>query len=693
MPFRGGLARQSSSGRRGGRGGIRFLSSWLDTRHRPSRGVRPAPGRVRNPSNPARSSRVAPRSSEAASVDSSSLHRERGRACWPEDSSRVPSKERVLIRELSPRQHSYIVKFIEQTSNVLEEEVQVRLIGRGAAATAAAFLLVVCLSPPTLANPAVEIRILFDLGDGTYVWASETVSDPAASNATWLAVLGAANTNGIAIASTWYADFGVAVLDLGNRHPPAGFIGLFEWNRTGHAWDLAPVGISSLVVSEGDAVALYNAGFDSHTFAVRPPVPTLDDPLPSMEFRGDLANSGASNSRAPDAPIAPIWDRNTGAREIGATPAVAYGKLFVTTMHGLFALDARDGLVVWTAPGARGFSSPAVFDNSVIVGTSNGTLIRLNASTGSVQWETPLLAHPLFSGITSSPKVAFDRVFVGTFNESGGSGEVVALWVNNGSVGWRHPTGSVHYSSAAYGDGSVYVGIMGTYNTTSQVTFDPPYGVLALNATTGEENWFFPTAGSVAASPAIAGPRLIAPAKDGNVYAIDRATGTLIWQVSADAGISSPAVSRGTVFIGGGAFGGNGLVVALDATTGTRRWSFAPNGPVQASITYVDGKVLFATNAAHGTVYALNATSGTLIWSFESSPAEYILGSPVVADGIVFLPSDNGHVYALGQSLAAPHSMPASLSPWVYLGAPIVVAAVIAVLVVFAFRRRPRRGP
>src|SRR5207249_8730366 len=157
------------------------------------------------------------------------------------------------------------------------------------------------------------------------------------------------------------------------------------------------------------------AGFDSHTFAVRPPVPTLDDPLPSMEFRGDLANSGASNSRTPDAPIAPIWDRNTGAREIGATPAVAYGKLFVTTMHGLFALNARTGAILWTAPSTPGFSSPAVFDDSVFVGTSNGTVVRLNASNGSVQWETRLLAHTLFSGITSSPKVAFDQVFIGTF--------------------------------------------------------------------------------------------------------------------------------------------------------------------------------------------------------------------------------------------------------------------------------------
>src|SRR5207245_2538426 len=171
-----------------------------------------------------------------------------------------------------------------------------------------------CLSPPILANAAVGIRILFDLGDGTYVWANETVSDPAVTNATWLTVLNAANANGIPIISTWYASFGVAILDLGNRHPPAGFIGLYKWNATNHEWDLTSVGISSLVVSEGDAIALYNAGFDSHTFGVRQPVPSPDDPLPSMEFRGDLANSGASNSPAPD-PIRTISARNPAARE------------------------------------------------------------------------------------------------------------------------------------------------------------------------------------------------------------------------------------------------------------------------------------------------------------------------------------------------------------------------------------------
>src|SRR2546428_13079764 len=152
MPFPVGLARRSSSGPRDGRGGIRRLSSWLDIRRRPWRGVHPAPDRAHNPSSLGRSSRVAPRSSGAASVDSSSPHRGRGRACWPGDSSGVPLKERVLGRELSPPQHSYIVKFIEQTSTVLEEEVQGGLILRGAAAPPAVFMHVGVLSPPALAN-------------------------------------------------------------------------------------------------------------------------------------------------------------------------------------------------------------------------------------------------------------------------------------------------------------------------------------------------------------------------------------------------------------------------------------------------------------------------------------------------------------------------------------------------------------
>ena len=540
---------------------------------------------------------------------------------------------------------------------------------------------------PVAGNPTVTVRILFDLGDGSYVWASETISDPTATNATWLAVKSAASGNGLALDTTWYPGNGVFINALGGR--PA-YVGVFGWNTTSHAWQLANVGISKMVLREGDVIAVFSGAYESTSFALRTPVPTPDHPQPALEFRGDLSNSGVAGSAAPDR-IRVSWDRNTGKREIESTPAVASGKVFVTTMSWTVALDAANGNVLWNTSKAKGFSSPSVFNNSLYVGTSSGTVVRLNETDGALLWETRLLARTSFSGITSSPKVAYDRVFVGTFNESGGPGEVVALWEGNGSVAWRHPTGSIHYSSPAYADGAVYVGVMGRYNTTSQVTFDPPYGVLSLDAATGIEHWFFATLGSVAASPAVLGPNVIVPAKDGTVYALNRSTGALAWEASVDAGISSPAVFGDTVFVGGGAFGSPGRVVALNSDNGSVKWSFRPNGPVQSSITYAAGRIVFATNEDHGTIYAVNAASGTLAWSFEPSPSDYILGSPVVADGVVYAPSDNGHVYALGQVLPD-QSILGSVGV-VLVGGAIVGAGVFVGVVWILGRRRSRSGP
>ncbi|TLZ96699.1 MAG: PQQ-like beta-propeller repeat protein, partial [Methanobacteriota archaeon] len=145
------------------------------------------------------------------------------------------------------------------------------------------------------------------------------------------------------------------------------------------------------------------------------------------------------------------------------------------------------------------------------------------------------------------------------------------------------------------------------------------------------------------------------------------------------------------VFVGGGAFGGPGRVVALNSLDGSVKWSFTPNGPVQSSLTYAGGRVVFATNEDHGTIYALDAATGALAWSFEPSPSDYILGSPVVADGVVYAPSDNGHVYALGQPL--PDQNPLGSLGVVLIGGAIVGAGVVVGAVWILVRRRSRSGP
>lgn len=525
-------------------------------------------------------------------------------------------------------------------------------------AVAGALLSVTVLAPsPARAPGSATVEILYDLGDGSYYWSRVTILDTAAENASLRATIEGAGMHGLWVDNRSYPGLGVAVSDIGQRWPPSGFAGLFLWNRTGRAWELSTTGVSSLILQDGDAIAWSLAAFDSVDWSapVRIPVPTPDRPTPAIGFRyngvhgGDIGldtvGGGNSASEAPNSDTV-LWDRNLGVREIAATPTVAYGTVFVTTMDGLFALNDTTGAVEWLNPLVRGFSSPAVFDGTVIAGSSNGRVYRVDARDGRERWNTSILATTGFSGITSSPRVAFDKVYIGTFNESGGPGEVVALWVNNGTVAWRHPTGSIHYSSPIVYHDVVYVGVMGRYNTTTQITFDPPYGLLALYASNGTERWFFRTGGPVAASPLLTGIIVVVPSRDGVVYAVSVADGTERWRADVDAGVSSPAIWGDTIFVGGSVFGGPAHLTALDRGTGAVRWRFVPNGPVQASPVAADGKVFLSTNSDRGTVYALNATTGRVVWSYRPAPPDYILASPAISDGTLFAPSDNGHVYA-----------------------------------------------
>jgi outer membrane protein assembly factor BamB len=388
------------------------------------------------------------------------------------------------------------------------------------------------------------------------------------------------------------------------------------------------------------------------------------------------------------------WDADTGVPEIAATPAVAYGRVYVNTMHALIALDEATGAELWRNPVVGGFSSPAVMNGTVVVGGRDGRVYRVDAATGEERWNTSLLQTTDFSGITSSPKVEYDRVYVGTFNESGGPGEVVALWLSNGSVAWRHPTGSIHFSSPAIADDTLFVGGMGTLDVTSGIDFDPPFGVLALDLSNGSMRWFFETAGSVAASPAIAADVLVVPSKepggDGLVYGLDPSSGVERWRADVPAGVSSPAVAGDWVLVGGGSLGGSGRVTALEAATGDVRWSITPNGPVQASVAVADGRVYLSTNTAQGTIYALNVSDGQAVWQYTPSPEQYILGSPVVADGTLFAPSDNGHVVAFRDPSATRDVGVPLLNPATLVVLVVVVATVVAAAVAASSRRSRR---
>ena len=72
----------------------------------------------------------------------------------------------------------------------------------------------------------------------------------------------------------------------------------------------------------------------------------------------------------------------------------------------------------------------------------------------------------------------------------------------------------------------------------------------AVSVESGELLWTFPTDDLIYSAPAIAGDTVYFGSVDKNLYAVDLQSGQMRWQFRAEAGVSSPAVADGVVYVG-----------------------------------------------------------------------------------------------------------------------------------------------
>src|SRR6185312_2262058 len=87
--------------------------------------------------------------------------------------------------------------------------------------------------------------------------------------------------------------------------------------------------------------------------------------------------------------------------------------------------------------------------------------------------------------------------------------------------------------------------------------------------------WKFHTDGQVISSPAVANGMAFVGSTDGNLYAVDLASGTQKWKLFTGVRVtSSPAVENGVVYFGSY----SGRFYAVDAATGTLKWKFQTEG-------------------------------------------------------------------------------------------------------------------
>ena len=141
--------------------------------------------------------------------------------------------------------------------------------------------------------------------------------------------------------------------------------------------------------------------------------------------------------------------------------------------------------------------------------------------------------------------------------------------------------------------------------------------------------------GSITANPIVVGDTVYIQDMESNIFALDRATGSLKWKATFDVGSNGPngvAVGYGKVYA---ALGDTGEVVALDSASGKVVWRRQVGSPLgegidMAPIAY-NGLVYVSTvpctsascyrAGLRGVLYGLEAANGEVAWRFDTTKA------------------------------------------------------------------------
>jgi outer membrane protein assembly factor BamB len=284
--------------------------------------------------------------------------------------------------------------------------------------------------------------------------------------------------------------------------------------------------------------------------------------------------------------------------------------------HAGFVSDAvpiPGGQVAWRfETDAPILSSPAVVQGIVYLSTGDRRVLALRANTGELIWE-----HEVTGPVDSSPAVAGDLVFVGLKD-----GRLLALAKSDGALEWEFPTGDLVYSSPSVYQGVVYIG-SGDNN------------LYALDAVTGRKRWNYSTEGRILSDPAAHQDVVAFNSQDRHVYVVDADTGKHRLDLLTAETKGAPAIDEELVYVADT----RGLVLAIDFSKREL--------PFEDTARWVRTQ-LFVWNL----VDTLPPPKG-FVWRFRN-PRESFVGTPAIGNGMIYVASESGAVYALNRSDGQP---------------------------------------
>jgi outer membrane protein assembly factor BamB len=277
-----------------------------------------------------------------------------------------------------------------------------------------------------------------------------------------------------------------------------------------------------------------------------------------------------------------IWRHSHGAGVYDRPEFLGERVYILSDEKGVEALNRRDGSPVWSYPprqrGGFGTLTVAPTAKLVFLGGYDGMVRALDADTGVEQWATSIIDDapadpPGFDGkrarfqeIVARPTGAIcdgQWVFFSVFDQS----RVVAFDIASGRKTFDYQTGGWVLQAPLIDGEHVFIG-------------SQDKSLHCVERATGHVLWSFRTQSRIESSAAVDNGRVYFGSCDGGFYCVNRVSGEEIWtfQVETEgkrttAIYSDPLIMDGTVCFAAG----EGQVYALDLASGALRWKHRPS--------------------------------------------------------------------------------------------------------------------
>lgn len=195
------------------------------------------------------------------------------------------------------------------------------------------------------------------------------------------------------------------------------------------------------------------------------------------------------------------------------------------------------------------------------------------------------------------------------------------------------------------------------------VYFGSEVGITALRRSDGVEAWTYTIEhGAGESTPIPVGRHVFASGYDGRAYCLNCKTGETVWEHDfVDDAPEDPepefagerarfqniaarpngSACDGELFIQ--SVFDQSRVIALDCTTGERRWTFQAKGWISPAPTIAGDRVYVASQDKH--LYCLDRTTGNVVWKFKSP--SWLASQAAVHEGKVYLPHHGARLYQL----------------------------------------------